>query len=698
MIVHLRRCHEKCLPLNTRKFVITLLLPVAWLLGALPALGQVSANVTLAWNRSSAPSVVGYRVYFGGASQNYTNSVDAGNVTNATISGLSAGVTYYFAATDYSSNGLQSAYSSEISYTPAQSVQGLALASTSGIISPPLIASNGVVYQPIETGVTNGGRAAYTINIPATGSYLVSAVVLAPNSGANSFYVNFDAEPTDPTMIWDVPVTTNWTSETVSWRGNGAASSGPSGFADQFTPKLFSLTQGTHQLLIRGREANSQLGAITLSPMASTSAPPVIALTSPAGGSSSAAPASLLLAATIAPNGHTINNVQFYNGSGRLAGAASPPYAFTWTNVPAGAYALMASAVYDGTNTVASSAMSVLVTNITPPTSTLLTLSATSGSLSGPYLISNGAVYQTATTGPTTGWRGAYTFTVSRTGDYLVSATVSAPNSLANSLYVNIDTEPSDPLMIWDIPVASGFVSQVAAWRGSGLASSDPSGFSEQFAPKVFNLAQGTHQLIIRGREGNTQLSSITISPAASLPAPWQVIDLGAIGVTGSASATGGVYTIAGAGILGGTADSLRFLYQAMSGDGEIRARLSSVQNTSTNARVGVVIRESLIPGARYAFVGVSPDGTIRSQNRSSTSTAGTAATYGVGTPPNIWARLVRSNNTFYGYSSADGTTWASAGSVPIAMATNIYFGFALASGQTNLLNTSVFSGTVVVP
>jgi hypothetical protein len=68
--------------------------------------------------------------------------------------------------------------------------------------------------------------------------------------------------------------------------------------------------------------------------------------------------------------------------------------------------------------------------------------------------------------------------------------------------------------MIWDVPVTSGFVSQTASWRGNGIANStSPSGLTAQYAPKVFSLAAGTHQLILRGREGNCQLGTITIAP-----------------------------------------------------------------------------------------------------------------------------------------------------------------------------------------
>src|SRR5580692_4170931 len=79
---------------------------------------QTTESVTLAWNQSPSANIVGYNVYYGGVSGNYTNMVSVGNVTNVTISGLPGGVTYYFAATAINSSGLKSGYSSQISYTP----------------------------------------------------------------------------------------------------------------------------------------------------------------------------------------------------------------------------------------------------------------------------------------------------------------------------------------------------------------------------------------------------------------------------------------------------------------------------------------------------------------------------------------------------------------------------------------------------
>lgn len=77
---------------------------------AQPAAG----SVTLVW-RDGDPTVAGYDVYYGTASGVYTNVVDVGDSTNATITGLEVGPTYYFAVTAYNTNGVQSAYSSVVS-------------------------------------------------------------------------------------------------------------------------------------------------------------------------------------------------------------------------------------------------------------------------------------------------------------------------------------------------------------------------------------------------------------------------------------------------------------------------------------------------------------------------------------------------------------------------------------------------------
>ncbi len=58
---------------------------------------SATQSVTLGWEPSLDSSVVGYKIYYGTTSHNYTNLVAVGNSTSATITGLISGETYYFA-------------------------------------------------------------------------------------------------------------------------------------------------------------------------------------------------------------------------------------------------------------------------------------------------------------------------------------------------------------------------------------------------------------------------------------------------------------------------------------------------------------------------------------------------------------------------------------------------------------------------
>jgi len=71
-------------------------------------------SVTLAWDPNPEPDVRAYIVYYGTAPRTYTASTNVGNVTTATVYGLTEGLTYYFAITATNTTGLESNLSNEV--------------------------------------------------------------------------------------------------------------------------------------------------------------------------------------------------------------------------------------------------------------------------------------------------------------------------------------------------------------------------------------------------------------------------------------------------------------------------------------------------------------------------------------------------------------------------------------------------------
>ena len=91
------------------------LIGIGLLLG-LPA-AATAGSVSLAWDPNTETDLAGYQLYYGQSSGNYQFTVDVGNQTTYTLSGLADGQTYYFAVTAYDTSGNESNFSSEVSTT-----------------------------------------------------------------------------------------------------------------------------------------------------------------------------------------------------------------------------------------------------------------------------------------------------------------------------------------------------------------------------------------------------------------------------------------------------------------------------------------------------------------------------------------------------------------------------------------------------
>jgi regulation of enolase protein 1 (concanavalin A-like superfamily) len=189
------------------------------------------------------------------------------------------------------------------------------------------------------------------------------------------------------------------------------------------------------------------------------------------------------------------------------------------------------------------------------------------------------------------------------------------------------------------------------------------------------------------------------MSVLGALPAPWQHRDVGAVALPGSAGYATNVFTIqtSGDGITNQT-DSFHFVYQTLTGDGQITARVRGLDYTGAFAQAGVMVRETVAAGSSYAFMALAPTHLAGFRWRAGTGQAsgqGTLNSMGSG---EYWMRLVRTGDTLTGYYSTNAQNWMQSGSISIAMQKSVLIGLASTANNNATLNTSTFSQVQFVP
>ncbi|HEX4627592.1 MAG TPA: Ig-like domain-containing protein, partial [Gemmatimonadales bacterium] len=191
---------------------------------------------------------------------------------------------------------------------------------------------------------------------------------------------------------------------------------------------------------------------------------------------------------------------------------------------------------------------------------------------------------------------------------------------------------------------------------------------------------------------------SAPVHVTVSLPIPWQAQDIGSVGVAGSAtSPSAGAFTVSGSGAdIWNTADAFQFVYQPLAGDGQVVARVATVPNTDPWAKAGVMIREDLTAGARYAAVLVTSSNGVAFQRRLASNGPSTFTAATGGAPE--WVKLVRTGTTVTGYESADGATWVLIGSDTVSLATSVSLGLAVTSHDNATLGTASFDSVTTGP
>ena len=191
------------------------------------------------------------------------------------------------------------------------------------------------------------------------------------------------------------------------------------------------------------------------------------------------------------------------------------------------------------------------------------------------------------------------------------------------------------------------------------------------------------------------------VSSASLPPPPWETSDIGSVAATGSGYFSNGVFIVTGSGAdIWGAADAFRFVYQPLSNNCEISARVTSQGNTDPWAKAGVMIRDSLAANSAYAYTVITPGNGFDFQYRSQNGISSDGNIYGgaLNTPPDNWVRLARTNNTFTAYVSADGVNWTMVGSPTLLSFVNTvyYVGLAVTAHNDGALSTATFDNVTV--
>jgi Family of unknown function (DUF6288) len=268
-----------------------------------------------------------------------------------------------------------------------------------------------------------------------------------------------------------------------------------------------------------------------------------------------------------------------------------------------------------------------------------------------------------------TGWTGPEYFTMTFTKAELAALSQSATYTLEviNSDYGN-----------WGwLTVDNVAIPGIASWTPAPLAS--------------LSLVSNTASSALVS-------SNTTALQTTSLPVPWTQGNIGTGMLAGSTSYSAGTFSQSGSGSLGITSDQLNYNYQILSGDGEITAKISTLQDTGAQSGVGVMIRETLGTNSPYVFMGMTGSNSYRTASRTTLGGTASSSTSGTGDVPNTWVKLVRTGAVITALKSNDGTTWTTVGSQTVTLATNCYIGLAISSGSDTTLNRSQFSNLSVTP
>ena len=130
-------------------------------------------TVTLAWDASPGPDIAGYKVQYGTKSGTYTQQVDVGKVTLYQVTGLDLSEDYFFAVQSYSTAGLYSVSSNEVTQPAAVPPGTTTITAFTPSAGYPLLVGKPVTWTATATSTRGPVEYKFLMYNPQTGWTIV---------------------------------------------------------------------------------------------------------------------------------------------------------------------------------------------------------------------------------------------------------------------------------------------------------------------------------------------------------------------------------------------------------------------------------------------------------------------------------------------------------------------------------------------
>jgi len=195
---------------------------------------------------------------------------------------------------------------------------------------------------------------------------------------------------------------------------------------------------------------------------------------------------------------------------------------------------------------------------------------------------------------------------------------------------------------------------------------------------------QAVYTLTAKGLADQSAAANViaTNSQATFLASAYTPVSIGNATPAGGLIPAGNGWNITGGGNgLGGRSDQCQLAYVTQTGDFDYRVRLDSLGLADAWSEAGLIVREDLTPGGRFATTLATPNisGAFFESRTATNGSPAFSGSFPVNYP-NTWLRLKRAGTTFSGFAGFDGSNWAQLGTATLALPTTVYFGFVVSS------------------